>query len=112
MTATPPIVDRETWQEQIDALRVREKVHTREGDAIAAPASVSEYAARCPRVASSRVSRPAATSRLSRLLRMLDATPPRALEQLAEVAPVAEDHVAQHEHRRRSPSTSMAALIA
>src|SRR5919197_639420 len=37
------------------------------------PASVSEYAARCPRVASSRVSRPAATSRLSRLLRMLDA---------------------------------------
>jgi len=36
MTATPPIVDRETWQEQIDALRVREKAHTREGDAIAA----------------------------------------------------------------------------
>ena len=31
MTATPPIVDRETWQEQIDALRVREKAHTREG---------------------------------------------------------------------------------
>jgi hypothetical protein len=28
MTATPPIVDRETWQEQIDALRVREKAHT------------------------------------------------------------------------------------
>jgi hypothetical protein len=75
MTATPPIVDRETWQEQIEALRVREKAHTREGDAIAAPASVSEYAARCPRVASSRVSRPAATSRLSRLLRMLDAIP-------------------------------------
>ena len=36
MTATPPIVDRKTWQEQIEALRVREKVHTREGDAIAA----------------------------------------------------------------------------
>jgi predicted dithiol-disulfide oxidoreductase (DUF899 family) len=36
MTATPPIVDRETWQEQIEALRVREKAHTREGDAIAA----------------------------------------------------------------------------
>ena len=36
MTATPPIVDRETWQEQMDALRVREKAHTREGDAIAA----------------------------------------------------------------------------
>lgn len=36
MTATPPIADRETWQERIDALRVREKAHTREGDAIAA----------------------------------------------------------------------------
>jgi predicted dithiol-disulfide oxidoreductase (DUF899 family) len=36
MPATPPIVDRETWQEQIEALRVREKAHTREGDAIAA----------------------------------------------------------------------------
>jgi predicted dithiol-disulfide oxidoreductase (DUF899 family) len=36
MTATPPIVDRETWQNQLDALRVREKAHTREGDAIAA----------------------------------------------------------------------------
>ena len=35
------------------------------------PASVSEYAARCPRVASSQVSRPAATSRFSGLLRML-----------------------------------------
>ena len=36
MTATPPIVDRATWQEQLDALLVREKAHTREGDAIAA----------------------------------------------------------------------------
>ena len=36
MTATPPIVDRETRQDQLDALRVREKAHTREGDAIAA----------------------------------------------------------------------------
>ena len=34
MTATPPIVDRETWQKQIDTQRVREKAHTR-GDAIA-----------------------------------------------------------------------------
>jgi hypothetical protein len=34
------------------------------------------------------------------------------MEQLAEVAPVAEDHVARHEHPPRSPSTSMAALIA
>jgi predicted dithiol-disulfide oxidoreductase (DUF899 family) len=36
MTATPAIVDRETWEDQIEALRVREKAHTREGDAIAA----------------------------------------------------------------------------
>lgn len=33
MTATPPIVGREAWQEQIEALRVREKAHTRESDA-------------------------------------------------------------------------------
>jgi predicted dithiol-disulfide oxidoreductase (DUF899 family) len=32
----PPVVDRATWQEELDALRVREKAHTREGDAIAA----------------------------------------------------------------------------
>jgi predicted dithiol-disulfide oxidoreductase (DUF899 family) len=32
----PPIVDRASWQQQIDELRVREKAHTREGDAIAA----------------------------------------------------------------------------
>ena len=36
MTATPTVVDRETWQSEIDALRVREKAHTHEGDAIAA----------------------------------------------------------------------------
>ncbi|MEP9384442.1 DUF899 family protein [Nocardioides cheoyonin] len=36
MTATPPVVDRETWQQQVDELLVREKAHTREGDAIAA----------------------------------------------------------------------------
>ena len=34
--ALPPIGDRETWQAEIDALRVREKAHTRAGDAIAA----------------------------------------------------------------------------
>jgi hypothetical protein len=28
MTATPPIVDRETWQKQIDTQRVRDKAHT------------------------------------------------------------------------------------
>ena len=30
------MTDRETWQEQLDELRLREKAHTREGDAIAA----------------------------------------------------------------------------
>ena len=30
------IVDRSTFQAELDALRVREKAHTREGDAIAA----------------------------------------------------------------------------
>lgn len=34
--STPAIVDRVAWQEQIDELRVREKAHTREADAIAA----------------------------------------------------------------------------
>ncbi|HET7767833.1 MAG TPA: DUF899 family protein [Chloroflexota bacterium] len=32
----PPIADRATWQAQIDALRVKEKAHTRAGDALAA----------------------------------------------------------------------------
>lgn len=34
--ALPPIVDRATWQAQLDDLKVREKAHTREGDALAA----------------------------------------------------------------------------
>ncbi|MGO9975075.1 MAG: DUF899 family protein [Solirubrobacteraceae bacterium] len=34
--ATPAIVDRATWQAELDALRVQEKAHTREGDTIAA----------------------------------------------------------------------------
>jgi predicted dithiol-disulfide oxidoreductase (DUF899 family) len=34
--AMPKIVDRSTFQAELDALRVREKAHTREGDAIAA----------------------------------------------------------------------------
>lgn len=33
---TPDIVDRAEWQKRIDEIRVREKAHTREGDAIAA----------------------------------------------------------------------------
>lgn len=32
----PKVVDQSTFQAELDALRVREKVHTREGDAIAA----------------------------------------------------------------------------
>jgi len=36
MTPMPAVVDREPWQAEIDALRLREKAHTREGDAIAA----------------------------------------------------------------------------
>ena len=32
----PQIVERTTFQAELDALRVREKAHTREGDAIAA----------------------------------------------------------------------------
>jgi predicted dithiol-disulfide oxidoreductase (DUF899 family) len=35
-SALPQMVDRATWQAQLDELRVREKAHTREGDAIAA----------------------------------------------------------------------------
>jgi predicted dithiol-disulfide oxidoreductase (DUF899 family) len=35
-TALPPVVDRAAFQEQIGALRLREKAHTHEGDAIAA----------------------------------------------------------------------------
>jgi predicted dithiol-disulfide oxidoreductase (DUF899 family) len=32
----PEVVDRTTWLAHVDELRVREKAHTREGDAIAA----------------------------------------------------------------------------
>ncbi len=34
--AYPPVVDRAAWQAEVDALRVREKAYTREGDALAA----------------------------------------------------------------------------
>jgi len=34
--ALPAVVDRATWQAELDAVRVREKAHTRESDAIAA----------------------------------------------------------------------------
>src|SRR5919199_1844219 len=35
-TGVPAVVDRATFQAELDALRLREKTHTREGDAIAA----------------------------------------------------------------------------
>jgi predicted dithiol-disulfide oxidoreductase (DUF899 family) len=35
-SALPPVVDRAAWQAELDKLLVREKAHTREGDAIAA----------------------------------------------------------------------------
>ena len=35
-TALPPVVDADTWQQELDALRRREKAATRELDAIAA----------------------------------------------------------------------------
>src|SRR6185437_2198060 len=35
-TALPPVVDHDTWKQQLDELRVREKAATRELDAIAA----------------------------------------------------------------------------
>jgi predicted dithiol-disulfide oxidoreductase (DUF899 family) len=35
-TAMPPVVDRATYQAAVDELRIREKAHTHEGDAIAA----------------------------------------------------------------------------
>lgn len=35
-SATPKVVDRNTFQRELDALRLREKAHTKEGDAIAA----------------------------------------------------------------------------
>ena len=35
-TATPEVVDRAHYQTELDALRVREKAHSRAGDAIAA----------------------------------------------------------------------------
>src|SRR5918911_246982 len=34
--ARPAVVDRATWQAELDTLRVREKAHTRAGDALAA----------------------------------------------------------------------------
>ena len=35
-SATPPVTDRDSWQRELDRLLVREKAHTREGDALAA----------------------------------------------------------------------------
>lgn len=35
-STTPPVTDRDSWQRELDRLLVREKAHTREGDALAA----------------------------------------------------------------------------
>ena len=42
----PQIVERTTFQAELDALRVREKAHTREGDAILRPADDSLWSRR------------------------------------------------------------------
>jgi len=39
----PNIVDRSTFQAELDTLRVREKAHTREGDALRPPADGSPW---------------------------------------------------------------------
>ena len=41
MNLLPQIADRDVFQAQLDQLRVREKAHTREGDAIAATERMS-----------------------------------------------------------------------
>ena len=46
----PTVVDRSTFQEQLEALRVREKAHTGEGDAIAAARCGSRWS-RLPQTA-------------------------------------------------------------
>ena len=42
--ALPAVVDRAKWQAQVDELLVREKAHTREGDAIAAAPATAALA--------------------------------------------------------------------
>jgi len=41
--AAPKIVDRSAFHAELDALRVREKAHTREGDAMQPPADGSPW---------------------------------------------------------------------
>ena len=36
IAGVPPVVDRASFETRLDALRIREKAHTQEGDAIAA----------------------------------------------------------------------------
>src|SRR4051812_35214658 len=77
------------------------------------PASVSEYLTRCPRRASSRVSSPAATSRLRRLARMLVAMPssqPASISRKWRRSPNMTSRSTSIAHG--SPSTSTAALMA
>ena len=77
------------------------------------PASVSAYAAGCPCVACSRVGRPAATGRLSRLLAMVDAIPsfePCSSARTWRRLPKITSRGTSIHHG--SPRTAMAALIA
>jgi hypothetical protein len=49
--AAPKVVDRSAFQAELGALRVREKAHPREGDAIAAARTTWEPAGAEPRLA-------------------------------------------------------------
>jgi hypothetical protein len=49
----PVLADRATFQAELDALRVREKAHTREGDAIAADAPTTSAPPGAERIRSS-----------------------------------------------------------
>ena len=82
MTATPPIVDRETWQKQIDTQRVREKAHTREGTRLPRLAGGCRWSRSTRR---RRWSAPPAGSRSS--------TPSRSRSQQFALGPVGESPV-------------------
>ena len=47
--ARPPVADRAAFQAELDALRIREKAHTHEGDAIAAARPAPEQCEGCTR---------------------------------------------------------------
>ena len=47
----PTVLDRSTFQEQLEALRVREKAHTREGGTPSPPPAAGSRWSRLPRTA-------------------------------------------------------------